>query len=127
MSNAAQDNLWSELTSQGHLDSNLNRNLNIKSIMDTWTLQKGYPVVYVERVNTNRQRVTYKLTQKWFLLNPQSKMLNSKAYSNYKWYVPFTYTSKSMLAFDFESPPFWLLPSDNESKSKLKKFFQVYN
>ena len=41
MENAAQDNLWSELTNQGHLDLALDKSLDIKSIMDTWTLKKG--------------------------------------------------------------------------------------
>lgn len=121
MSNAAQDNLWSELTNQGHLDSNLDKSLSVKSIMDTWTLQKGYPVVTVERANSNRNRITYKLTQKWFLLNPLSKMAHSKVYSTQKWYIPFTYTSKSILRFDFEAMPFWLLPTQNESISKYRK------
>jgi hypothetical protein len=41
MDNAAQDNLWTELTNQGHLDRVIDRSLNIKTIMDTWTLKKG--------------------------------------------------------------------------------------
>jgi len=41
MDNAAQDNLWIELTNQGHLDRVIDRSLNIKTIMDTWTLKKG--------------------------------------------------------------------------------------
>jgi hypothetical protein len=41
MSNANQDNLWQELTNQGHIDNTLDRNLDIKQIMDSWTLKKG--------------------------------------------------------------------------------------
>ena len=46
-SNAIQDNLWEELTKQAHKDKTLDEELNIKNIMDTWTLQKGYPVVHL--------------------------------------------------------------------------------
>jgi aminopeptidase N len=41
MSNANQDNLWQELTNQGHIDNTLDRNLDVKNIMDSWTLKKG--------------------------------------------------------------------------------------
>jgi len=47
MVNAAQDNLWSELTNQGHLDLVLDKSLSIKSIMDTWTLKKGIYQFYL--------------------------------------------------------------------------------
>ena len=42
MGNAKQDYLWEELTDQAHKHLTLDRNLNMKMIMDTWTLQKGY-------------------------------------------------------------------------------------
>jgi aminopeptidase N len=41
---ANQNNLWTELTRQGHADNRLEANMTVKDIMDTWTLQKGYPV-----------------------------------------------------------------------------------
>ena len=49
MNNANQDNLWHELTLQGHTDKTLDSNLNIKTIMDSWTLKMGYPVVNIEK------------------------------------------------------------------------------
>lgn len=45
--NAEQDDLWSALTDQAHADGNLPSDLTVKTIMDTWTLQMGYPVVNV--------------------------------------------------------------------------------
>lgn len=41
MGNAKQDYLWEELTDQAHKHLTLDRNMNMKMIMDTWTLQKG--------------------------------------------------------------------------------------
>jgi len=34
--NAVQDNLWSELTKQAHLDGTLDPQTTVKEIMDTW-------------------------------------------------------------------------------------------
>ena len=44
--NANQDDLWEFLTSAGQEDGTL-LELTVKEIMDTWTLQMGYPVVTV--------------------------------------------------------------------------------
>ena len=46
---AEQDDLWRHLTAQAHEDSTLSKEVTVKEIMDTWTLQMGYPVVNVER------------------------------------------------------------------------------
>jgi aminopeptidase N len=112
---ANQDNLWEELTLQGHVDGVLDSNLTIKEIMDTWTLQKGYPVVIINRVDGNKIQIK----QQWFLLNPLNKMQQGKnrtVYASYRWYVPFTYTTKSELNFHFETKPVWLKPNDSERK-----------
>ena len=45
-SNANQDDLWQFLTSAGQEDGTL-VDLTVKEIMDTWTLQMGYPVVTI--------------------------------------------------------------------------------
>ena len=46
---AEQDQLWSFLTVQAHADGTLAPDNTVKRIMDTWTLQMGYPVVTVTR------------------------------------------------------------------------------
>ena len=51
--NALQDDLWEVMTEQAHTDDVLQKNVTIKQIMDTWTLQAGYPVVTVTRNETN--------------------------------------------------------------------------
>lgn len=47
--NAEQDDLWESLTEQAHEDQILHRSMNVKTIMDTWTLQTGFPVITVIR------------------------------------------------------------------------------
>jgi aminopeptidase N len=106
-SNAIQDNLWEELTKQAHKDKTLDEELNIKNIMDTWTLQKGYPVVHLNIDYDNNDTILLNIKQNWFLLNPLSKKNN-----DYKWYIPFTYTTSKELNFNFETKPIWLKPND---------------
>ena len=40
---AEQDDLWRYLTEQAHKDKTLPQDLTVKTIMDTWTLQMGFP------------------------------------------------------------------------------------
>lgn len=80
--------------------------------MDTWTIQKGYPVVSISRVN--RYRLV--LTQKWFLLNPTRSFKSSDEYRRMKWFIPFTFTTKSQLDFNCEKSPYWFQPDQNECK-----------
>ena len=46
---ATQDDLWQFLTTQAHADGTLDASVTVKEIMDTWTLQMGYPVVTVTK------------------------------------------------------------------------------
>lgn len=50
---ARQDDLWDQLTLQAHQDGSLPQRMTVKEIMDTWTLQTGYPVVTVTRNYVN--------------------------------------------------------------------------
>ncbi|CAG2060421.1 unnamed protein product [Timema podura] len=47
--NAMQDDLWEMLTTQAHTAGALPEDLTIKAIMDTWTLQTGFPVITAVR------------------------------------------------------------------------------
>lgn len=50
-STANQDDLWRHLSVTGA--ASLPEGVSVKSIMDTWTYQKGYPVVNVTRTNNS--------------------------------------------------------------------------
>lgn len=106
-SNAYQDDLWAELTKAAHQDGTLESSTTVKDIMDTWTLQKGYPVVTIAKEDNNK----VKASQKWFLLNPLNNLQGTEEYEKYKWYVPITVTTKDEQDFDFEKRPVWLKPS----------------
>lgn len=47
--NAEQDDLWESLTEEAHKRGKLPKDMTVKNIMDTWTLQTGYPVITVTR------------------------------------------------------------------------------
>ena len=47
---AEQDDLWHYLTEQAHRDKTLPEDLTVKIIMDTWTLQMGFPGIYVFKI-----------------------------------------------------------------------------
>lgn len=104
------DNLWESLTEQAHADGVLDRSVTVKTIMDTWTLQKGYPVVTVTRGANNKLT----LKQKWFLLNPLNTVQGTSEYDKYRWYIGFTYTTKEQLNWDIETAASWFEPSQQE-------------
>ena len=81
-SSATQDDLWFHLNQQAHLDGTLPNDMNVKDIMDTWTLQMGFPVVTVTRDYDSGSAV---VTQDKFSLG--TKNLNADS----KWWVPLTY------------------------------------
>lgn len=85
-SNAEQNDLWLSLTTQAHKDNIFGPEITVKDVMDTWTLQMGFPVITVNR--TDKQ---ISLTQDKFELN------RNNISTNYSWWVPLTYQTKSGL------------------------------
>ncbi|XP_066264500.1 aminopeptidase N-like [Branchiostoma lanceolatum] len=85
-----QDQLWEEFTKalveEGQTD------LNVKSMMDTWVLQMGYPVMTVTRDYSSGK---VEVTQQHFLKDASvtTKVPGSKF--GYRWYVPVSLTTKS--------------------------------
>jgi len=84
--NTESDDLWAELTEAVKNDPD--RVIDVKKVMDTWTLQMGFPVVTVDNKGT-----TATATQDRFLLSGSSDPKESPF--GYKWEIPFTYTTKT--------------------------------
>lgn len=109
-SNAEQDDLWSFLTDV--TDPNTLGGHTIKQIMESWTLQEGYPILMVDR---NYEDHSLRLTQKRFLLDPNNSN-ESGFYTNpfgalkYQWYIPFDYSINKHL-----SQFYWLSPNKTET------------
>lgn len=89
------------MTEYGHKYHTLPADLNVKQIMDTWTVQPGYPVVTVIR---NGSDVT--ITQQRYML-PQVDETDLS-----RWYVPITFETEAKRTED-GIPSFWLSNMDN--------------
>lgn len=101
-SNAVQDDLWSVMTKYGHNFNTLPKELTVKEIMDSWTLQAGYPVLSIERNGTS-----ISISQQRYLLpkiNPNDTQ---------KWYIPLTYVTQANPTHDITIPNAWLNNSTN--------------
>ncbi|XP_060589330.1 aminopeptidase N-like isoform X2 [Ruditapes philippinarum] len=68
----------------------------VGQVMDTWILQKNYPVITIRQVKPG----LLKITQERFLNNP-SEAVNDTEISpfNYVWKIPLTYTCSSNTSF----------------------------
>ena len=97
------------------LQDSVGRQFNVISIMDTWTRQKGFPVV-----NVTKHKFTYTLTQKRFLENSEAKYDPSESEFNYKWSIPITYITSE------NSTPKTVLFDKDADKCKLKNIETIF-
>ncbi|XP_066600502.1 aminopeptidase A isoform X2 [Prorops nasuta] len=65
--------------------------INLTAIMDTWTRQKGFPVLTVRKGQGNK----YILTQKRFLSDPDAEYDPAESEYRYKWTIPITYITNN--------------------------------
>ncbi|XP_058127378.1 aminopeptidase N [Anopheles ziemanni] len=100
--NAEQDDLWELLTAHGHKASTLPSDIDVKRIMETWTLQPGYPVLTVERNGTQLH-----ISQQRYILPSRT------ASDDTRWYVPFTVVTEGQA--ERKPHPMYWLPFDNAS------------
>lgn len=100
-SNAEQDDLWDSLTQEAHKNKVLPNDLTVKTIMDTWTIQTGYPVVLVTR---DYHKKNAHIMQKRYLRD----IINGRDASNSCWWVPLSYSTSSKINFNTTTPEHWL-------------------
>lgn len=65
-SSSDQDDLWSYLTDEARYHNVFDNEISVKEIMDTWTLQTGFPVVTVTR-NYEDKSIDFKQVSNKFL------------------------------------------------------------
>uniref|UniRef100_A0A1B6CNH7 Aminopeptidase N n=1 Tax=Clastoptera arizonana TaxID=38151 RepID=A0A1B6CNH7_9HEMI len=97
-STARQDQLWQVMT-DNMKEGWLPQNVSVKDVMDSWTLQVGYPVITVTR---DYLRGTAVLTQDRFLLS------GNRDNSDLLWWVPVSYTTQFEKKFNDTQPKLWL-------------------
>ncbi|XP_032235059.1 glutamyl aminopeptidase isoform X2 [Nematostella vectensis] len=92
--NANTDDLWESFRQASCTRGSC---VDVKYIMDTWTLQMGYPVVMIKKAKDKTP--SFAVTQKHFLFDPMANVSASKYKSpyNYKWMIPFTYVTDQQL------------------------------
>ncbi|NXN59363.1 AMPN Aminopeptidase, partial [Rynchops niger] len=86
--NTNYTDLWQHLQ-QAVKKNNVLLPSSISGIMDTWTLQIGFPVVTVNTLNGT-------ISQKHFLLDPNSKVDRPSPF-NYVWIVPVTWMTNETM------------------------------
>ncbi|XP_059178196.1 aminopeptidase N-like, partial [Physella acuta] len=108
---AFHDDLWNALTEQTLADG---KALNVKEIMDTWTLQMNYPLVTVTVVSPNK----IKVSQKRFLedYNATDPEIYESPFG-YRWNIPITLTTNDNDKFSQEI--FWLWKNETSKEITL--------
>ena len=121
---ATQEDLWTHLTDQAHKDETLDSDITVKEVMDTWTLQMGYPVLRVRRDSdgtallqqVNRLSRYYKTFktfvtfQERFILNLDGPTTNDEHI--YMWYIPINYATQDDPNFNISTPECWMTPME---------------
>ncbi|SPP85572.1 blast:Aminopeptidase N [Drosophila guanche] len=109
-SNADQNDLWRSLSDAAHEFGSLPENLEVRTIMDTWTLQAGYPLITVQR---DYVRNIISINQRRFLMQGMDR---NNLISKECWFVPISYTFGSMANFTATEPQVWL-QCDSQGKN----------
>ena len=108
--NAKKDDLWEAL---GNVTIK-NKQMHVSQIMNTWILQRGYPIVTVSRFDTRGSELSnINLKQELFVLN---KSKEAKENSSSEWWIPITYTTTDG-NFNNTRPQIWLKPGDGTNNS----------
>ncbi|XP_069669083.1 aminopeptidase N-like isoform X2 [Periplaneta americana] len=96
--NTEADDLFESLNNQQKEDKILPNDMDVKTIMDSWTLQPGYPVIQVQRING-----TIRLVQERFFLKGHSDNQNETL-----WWIPLSYTMSRNSDFTNTTPKAWM-------------------
>lgn len=112
--NAEQNDLWAALTEKARENGALPNDVNVKTVMESWTLQTGYPVVKVVR---NYESDTAEISQVRYV----SSLTHRANFTDYCWWIPLTYTTSESPDFDDTRAKDWMTCGTNDlRKGPLK-------
>lgn len=97
--NAEQRDLWSALTSAARKTGDFDADVAV--VMDSWTLQTGFPVLSVTRNYENG--TLYFKQERFVLINDTFETQKSPI-----WWIPVSYTTASEKDFETTQPKLWL-------------------
>ncbi|XP_044317187.1 LOW QUALITY PROTEIN: aminopeptidase N [Drosophila rhopaloa] len=99
--------LWKAFQEESDRQMSLRQDVQVSRLMDSWTLQPGYPLVRVERDYAS-QRVM--VTQERFLRNPSGRSGGKPraASRRHCWWVPLAFTSAARDSWESALPSEWL-------------------
>ncbi|XP_023037703.1 aminopeptidase N [Drosophila willistoni] len=87
-----------------------NENINLNVVMDSWTLQEGYPLITLKR---DYKKGEVKVNQKRFIQQ------NNLQLETQCWWVPLSFVSQSDPNFEDIQPNHWLECPSNETTLKV--------
>ena len=104
------------MTQSGHANGTLDLDKDIKTIMDTWTNQKSYPLLTVTRTGAN----TVDVSQSRFLVEED---LTGDPH-NYTWWIPLTFTAANGGDYLDVSTKLFLAASEESKSITLNRITQ---
>ncbi|XP_058467773.1 aminopeptidase N [Malaya genurostris] len=102
---AEQDDLWMYLTEAARAEDIFDGSTTVKEIMDTWTLQTGFPVVKVTRDYDSKSIEFFQ--ERFIFIEPFSNT-SDKSYEKPLWWIPITYTTLGERNFNNTKPYVWM-------------------
>ncbi|XP_034476123.1 aminopeptidase N [Drosophila innubila] len=93
-----QTDLWQVMEEAVNAHSSHNKT-RVSTVMDSWTLQAGYPIVSVNR-NYTTASVTVNQTRFW--------LVDDEDHPASCWWIPLTFVTQQQANFNMTQPQFWL-------------------
>uniref|UniRef100_A0A182Q4G3 Aminopeptidase N n=1 Tax=Anopheles farauti TaxID=69004 RepID=A0A182Q4G3_9DIPT len=103
---ASQDDLWQYLTDEARRADIFDDHTTVKEIMDTWTLQTGFPVVFVHR-DYETDSIEFR-QERFSFANALNGSDSSRMSERYLWWIPITYTTLGDNNFQQTKPAIWM-------------------
>ncbi|XP_045118111.1 aminopeptidase N-like [Portunus trituberculatus] len=104
-----QDDLFRHLTKAAHEAYTLPQDLSVKTILDTWIHETGYPLVTVTRSPSGISATAYQEKYLWL----QDDSLPIDHFST--WWVPLTYTTQDLPDFSDTRVKVWLKDTETQT------------